>query len=112
MSDVLNVYILFCNVILLFLSEMLKSKLIQVLKGFSKKEMEGLYDFLKDSNFNKHDKVIELLVYIIQNIGINPQLSKEKVYSNLFQLEKYNDSKLRHLMSYLLRSVEEFGFLQ
>ena len=105
-------YILFCNVILLFLSEMLKSKLIQVLKGFSKKEMEGLYDFLKDSNFNKHDKVIELFVYIIQNIGINPQLSKEKVYSNLFQLEKYNDSKLRHLMSYLLRRVEEFGFLQ
>jgi len=68
--------------------------------------------YLKDPNFNKHNKVIELFHYLCVNLNNKDQLIKEIVFVRLYPHEKFQDSKLRHIMSYLLKKVEEFGYLQ
>ncbi len=91
---------------------MYKSKLYKILKVFSTYELEMLNNYINDPNFNKHDKVKELFTYIQLNFDSLVALEKEKVFKKLFPKEKFNDLKLRHLMSYTLKLVEEFGYIQ
>lgn len=90
---------------------MYKSKLIQIISKLSNTELQLLRSFVKDSNFNKHEKVIELLEIIIVHEKNLPELDKKQVFAVLYKNQPYNDLMIRHVMSYLLKVVEKFGVL-
>lgn len=91
---------------------MYKSKVFHSIELFSDYEQQLLLHYVQDPNFNKHSKVTELYKYIYKYKSNKNALDKNNVFKNLFPGEKYNDLKLRHLMSYLLKVVEAFGYLQ
>lgn len=91
---------------------MYKSKLIQVFNKLSSKDQILLKSYLRDINFNSHNKVIELYDYIYDHKESIHNIDKKTVYQYLFKKDNYNDLALRHLMSYLLKQIEQFGIIR
>ncbi len=89
---------------------MYNSKLTDIYRSLTSKELKYLEDFLRSPFHNKNTDVIRLGDYIINQAPIyNPQkLEREVVFKNIFSTAKYDDLKLRHTMSNLLKVVEDF----
>ncbi|MEX0811483.1 MAG: hypothetical protein WD048_04640 [Chitinophagales bacterium] len=86
---------------------MLETKLVKLLKSFNKQDLRQAKDFVYAPFFNKNENV-RLLFDIVKKHHPNYTISKAKVYSKLFPRKKYDDLKLRHLMSMLYKVLEDF----
>lgn len=87
-----------------------KSKLIQLLKTFTAREWRECGEFVHSPFFNKHKELIALFDYLRR---CAPRFSSEKiqrktVYTALFPGRKYDEKHLNHLMSFLLKLVEQY----
>jgi hypothetical protein len=92
-----------------FVGKMNNSKLIPVLKSFDKQEVLQFKKFVNSPFHNKHKAVIQLTDYLLKRLNGDPEyLSKKIIHTELFPNQPYNDLKLRHVISYLQRQVEEF----
>jgi len=89
---------------------MKKSRLIQILKSFSEREMKTLGKYLASPYFKKREGVVQLYEHIVLVLRSNDEaaLDKKNTYRKLFPNQAYNDVALRLIMSDLLRQTEGF----
>ncbi len=90
-----------------------KSKLIEILKTFDKKELKCLDEMVHSPYFNKHDKVIQLWEFVKKHYPrfVKSKINKEFAYQHVFGKEKYQDQKFRNLMTELSKILEKY-FIQ
>ena len=87
---------------------MLHSKLIDILSVLDKKEMKLLAKFIYSPVYNQHKEVTALFDYLIGLDKFTEEnLDKQLVYKKLFPKTSYDDLRLRHVISYLLRVCED-----
>lgn len=89
---------------------MVNSNLIKILAGLSKDELKSFEDFVLSPYFNKKPSVIALLKELktyYPNFN-DEQLTKEKIYKNLYKEKKFNDGVLRNQMSELYKLLLKF----
>lgn len=87
---------------------MIQSKLIDLLSNLTKKESKLLAKLIYSPAFNQHKDVTALYEYLIalprfKEDNLDPKI----VFKHIFPREKYNDLKLRHVISYLLKIGED-----
>lgn len=89
---------------------MKNSKLIEILKTFSKEELKEFEKFLSSPFFKKQRNLIPIFKLLKNSFPdfANPSLEKEKLYKKLYPKEKYNDQIMRTLSSEMLKMAEEF----
>jgi hypothetical protein len=86
---------------------MLHSKLIDIFTVLDTKELKLLRKFVNSPVYNQHKDVIRLFDYIVSlDKFTEEKLKKELVYRVVFNKGKYDDLRLRHVVSYLLRICE------
>lgn len=92
------------------LTEMVKLKVIDIIRELSKDELKKFGEYLCSPLFNKRKIIFDLFeIYKKYYPGFdNPNLTKEKVYKKLFPAKKYNDEIFRNLNSLLLKHGEDF----
>jgi hypothetical protein len=93
---------------------MQKSKLIALLKSFSKQEMKSFNDFVFSPYFNKEKVLVKLVDFLSAyhphyNV---PGLEKENVFENLYPGKTYNDGLMRNIISDMLALAEEYLVLK
>ncbi len=90
------------------------SKLISLLKTFSPKELREFNDFLASPFFNKNEELLVLYAYLRKLAPAFPlnKLQREVVYQKAFPQNQYEAKHLNYLMSFLLKSAEEFLGIQ
>lgn len=90
---------------------MLKSKLIEILKTISFKDLNRLDAYLHLPIYNKNEKVLDLYNIIKQeypSYNNNTVLEKENIIKQLFPSQQKQDAALRVVMSQLTKLVEDF----
>lgn len=87
-----------------------KSRLIQIFRTFSKKEVRDLRKWLQSPSHNQREDVVALFEYLVQNEHLDEEnaLAKEEVFANVYPGLAYDDAQMRQVMHFLLKSVEEF----
>ncbi len=86
-----------------------QSRLVKSLEKLSNREKDLFKDFVISPYFNQHEKTIELLDIILEELAKNtPQLSRLSVFERLFPSKQYDEQKLHNVMSYLMRLFHRF----
>ena len=93
---------------------MLKSRLIQILRTFTKKEFRELNKWVNSPFHNQREDVIALYNYLItaNNLYDDNLLGKPLVFSKIYPNEDFDDSKMRQVMHFFFKTIEEFLFFQ
>jgi len=86
------------------------SKLIELLRTFSKTELKLLSDFLSSPYFNKSKELIAFYGYLKKFAPHFPpkRIERQVVYRFLYKDRPYNELHLNRLMSNLLKLAERF----
>ncbi|MCP3929166.1 MAG: hypothetical protein GY705_08710, partial [Bacteroidetes bacterium] len=89
---------------------MKKSRLIRILRTFSKKEIRDLRKWVLSPIHNQRDDVRNLLEFLIENdhLFVDDCLEKEVVFFKIFHNETYDDGRMRQVMHFLIKTVEDF----
>ncbi len=88
---------------------MKENTLIILLNGLSTSETKEFKKFLDSPFFNSRADVCQLFShYMNAESFLIPELNKEKLFENIYPAEPYNDAKLRHLLSYLVKLVKTY----
>jgi inhibitor of KinA sporulation pathway (predicted exonuclease) len=93
---------------------MTDSHLAAILRTLSKKEERELRKWLRSPVHNQREDVVQLFEYLMAGAHLQEEkfLKKERVFAKLFSDEPYEDAKIRQVMHFLLRCVEEFLIYQ
>ena len=87
----------------------MSSKLFSLFQSLDKKEVAEMQKFIDSDFHNKHEKVRMLFSYLRKNYkNASFQPNKDKIFKYLYPSERYNDAKLRHVMSYLVNVIESY----
>ena len=90
-----------------------KSRLNSVFETLSNKELKELRKFVRSPYFNKQEILGPFLDYLVESKSSTQVVpTKEKVFQKLFPQQKYNDVKVRLLMSDLHKLIENFLICQ
>ncbi len=86
------------------------SKLINLLKSFSKKEWNRLELFLSSPYYNRKESVLALFLLLKKTAPEfnTRRIEKERVFKKLYPKKKYKDLEMRLLMSQLVQLIEAF----
>jgi len=86
------------------------SKLIELLKTFTAKEWRECGEWVYADYFNKHEELKKLFDHLRKLAPrFHPKkIARENVYRALFPKKKYDEKHLNHLMSFLLKLVEQY----
>lgn len=86
------------------------TRIIELLKTFSEKEMNGMSDFVASGYFNQNENVVKLFSILKKYYPEfeSEMLSKEKVFLKIFGKNKYNDEKMRTLISNLTKLCKKY----
>ncbi|PSR01718.1 MAG: hypothetical protein BRD50_08275 [Bacteroidetes bacterium SW_11_45_7] len=89
---------------------MLTTRLIQILHLLERDEFKRFGQFLNSPYHNIREKPVDLFNYLYPFFPEfnDPALDKSKVFRALFPQKPYNDTKLRQVMSYTTKKLEEF----
>ena len=89
---------------------MKNTRIIEILKTFSEKEFLKFEDFVSSKYFNKHEEVTNLFLILKKYFPQfeSDELAKEIVFEKIFGRKKYNDEKIRTLISNLMKLVKKF----
>ncbi|MEO6169053.1 MAG: hypothetical protein ABIO46_09780 [Chitinophagales bacterium] len=87
-----------------------ETKLIKTLRTLSRKELAELLCFSQSGLMSVTDKGLELLQHILScpPSFTSPQLKKEVAFKKLFAKQPYNDSRMRLLLSDVLKVVSYY----
>jgi hypothetical protein len=90
------------------------SMLVRVLKTFGAKEMRLFSEFIRSPYYNKNENIISLVGILEKNHPTFPskKLEKEIVFHLLFGKKKFDDVKMRGILSDTLELAEEFLALE
>ncbi|MEM6267903.1 MAG: hypothetical protein AAF998_00630 [Bacteroidota bacterium] len=85
---------------------MKKTKLLKLWQSLSERERKRLAQFVRSPYHNQHRDVIALCDWLIE--AENPaEATKTDAHATIFPGETYTDLRLRHVMSYLVRLIED-----
>ncbi len=89
---------------------MKKSRLIEVLRSFSERELRQFSKYLASPYLNTQADVARLYEHIAPALRQNKDgaLDKKQAYQALFPKQTYKDTEIRLLMSALLKQAERF----
>jgi hypothetical protein len=89
---------------------LIKSKVIEILKGLSKHELKELSDFILSPYYNKNKNVIKLFEELKKFYPdfCSRNMTKEYVYAKVFPGKKYADKTFRNLTSDILKLAEKY----
>ncbi|KAA3639659.1 MAG: hypothetical protein DWQ02_03320 [Bacteroidetes bacterium] len=90
---------------------MIKSKLVELLKQFDRKDWRAFSNYLHSPYFNKSEEVIslmELLKLKAEKSFPASEMKRATVFKEIFPNQPYNDKNLNHLMSQLFKHAERF----
>ncbi len=89
---------------------MIKSRLIEVVRTFSKKEFREMKKWINSPFHNQREDVILLFEYLLieNNLFNDVELSKERVFQYVYPREKFDDAKIRQTIHFLFKSLEDF----
>ena len=88
---------------------MITTKVVQLLKHLSATDLARLEKFVLSPYHNQHPEVTRLFQYF-QHVDWHNEymLSRGAVFQFIFPNQPYDDQKLRHITSYLMRVAEAF----
>lgn len=89
---------------------MKKSKLLDVFRSLEGNQIRLLGEFLDSPYHNKNQLACKLFKYLERCYPDfkDKKIERKLVFSKIFPKEPYNDLKMRHLFSLLLKCTEEF----
>lgn len=88
---------------------MQKSNLINLLLTLPKADRKAFRKFVQSPFHNQREDVQRLYFYIDKKIDSDWQaLKKEKAFAVVFPNEGFEDKKIRYVMSFLLKTLEEY----
>lgn len=88
---------------------MYNSNLLVLFQKLTKKDLRELKKWVHSPFFNQREDVIHLYEYLLnalQNPGIS--LHKKDIFKSIFSGEEYDDSKMRYVMSFLLKNIQNY----
>jgi hypothetical protein len=92
---------------------MQKSDLVQLISRLSLADRRELRKYLSTSLHQSKVPADELYHFIDQRIDKNwAALGKEEAFAHLFPKQPYDDQRMRHLMSFLLKAIEQYLVIQ
>ncbi len=88
----------------------MNNKTYTILQSFDKYEVNRLRKFLQSPYFNMNEAIVTLFEVFIKDIfgKSTKALTKEVIWSKVYQQKKYDDVRFRKLNSELLKLVEKF----
>ena len=86
------------------------SKLVHILKHFSKKELKRLDDFVSSPYYNKKEEVISLyrFIHAFAPTFTHKKLTKQDAFNHVSPHKKYNEKAIGYWMSDLVKLTESF----
>jgi hypothetical protein len=86
------------------------SKLVQVLKSFSPKELQKWAAYVQSPFFNTNKKVLPLLNYLLKKIPLNDNSSLEKkvIFKQVYSSRCYDENYLRKQFSILFQLLKGY----
>ncbi len=89
---------------------MINTKLITILKTFSKSEINKFRDFVNSPYFNKNQNVINLCKVVLDQYPDfnSTNFTEEKIYAKIFNKEKFDYFKIKNIISDLYQLAEIF----
>lgn len=93
---------------------MKKSRLIHIFRTFNKKEIRLLRKWVESPAHNQRKDVLMLFEYLVTNEHFlsDKHIEKEKVFGKVYSRETYDDAKMRQVIFFLLKVVEEYLIYQ
>ena len=93
---------------------MKKSQLINILNTFSAKEIRETRKWLRSPAHNQRQDVVQLFDFFFEDNHLYKEdyLEKPFVFSWIYPKETYDDAKMRQVMFFLLKAIEEFLIFQ
>jgi len=88
--------------------DIIDSKLVMLLKTFSKQEFERFEKFVYSPFFNSSEQLVTLFKLLKTDYPEYKILSKEQIFSNFYPGEEYKDKKVRDLLSRMLELAQGF----
>lgn len=86
-----------------------KSRLIQLLRTFSKEEIRGFRKFLRSPYFTPREDLPLLFDYLAKFLKNGKEVpTKEEAFQKLFPKDSFHDHRLRMLMSFLFQLAGQF----
>ena len=82
------------------------TKLLRLYSILSKHELVQLGKVVYSPALNKHQDVNNLYEFIRANKATPEKITKPRVFEAVFPHQQYDDLKLRHVCSYLLKVIE------
>lgn len=88
---------------------MLNSKLLQLYQTLTKKEIRLFKQWIYSPIHNQHKDVQVLFEFIISRRSIRElTVRKQKAFEYLYPEKEYDDLRMRHVMSFALKTLEDF----
>jgi len=88
--------------------EIQDSKLIILLKSFTKAEFEKFEKFVKSPFFNSSEQLVSFFEILKKDHPDYKVLTKEKIFDHFYPKEGYKDKKIRDLFSRMLEIAQSF----
>ncbi len=87
-----------------------KSKIIDLLRTFTKEERSDFTDFIASPYYNKRKELIPFYAYLKDQSPTFPSelINRKQVFSAVYPDLAYNEKQLGYLMSYLTKLAEQF----
>ena len=87
---------------------MKKTRLIEVLRSFEKKELRELKKWLHSPMHNQREDVRLLYAYLIDGKRLEKDhlLDREKVFKAIYAGEDYDDAKMRQVGHFFMKTLE------
>ena len=89
---------------------MKKSRLVLILRSFSKKEHRDFRKWVHSPAHNQREDVILLYEFLASpgHLNCDDKLTKAVVFQHIYPKEPFDDARIRQSMHFLLKCVEEF----
>lgn len=89
---------------------MKKSQLINILNTFSAKEIREMRKWVRSPAHNQRQDVIQLFDFFYEDNHLSKEdcLEKTFAFSWIYPKETYNDAKMRQVMFFLFKALEDF----
>lgn len=89
---------------------MKKTRLIEVLRSFDKKELRELKKWLHSPFHNQREDVRQLYAYLIDGKRLHKDhlIDKEKIFTVLYPDESFDDAKMRQVAYFFMKAMESY----
>ena len=88
---------------------MQKSVLVEITGSLSRKEVRDIFKWLQSPAHNQREDVVRLFEFLTKKLASeNSAIEKNRAWRAVFPGEAYDDARMRQVMYFLLKSIEEY----